>query len=61
MQDALTEMHKNPGKASKPTNDEYKEDTKALKQYFTELTREIVKRESITMDAGTYQIDATRE
>lgn len=37
------------------------EDTQAIAEYLTDLMRYIVKRESITMNSTTYQIDATRE
>ena len=38
-----------------------KEDTPAILDYFKNMMRHIVKRESITMNERTYQIDATRE
>ena len=37
------------------------EDTSAILGYFSETMRNIVKRESITMNDTTYQLDATRE
>jgi hypothetical protein len=37
------------------------EDVAAITQYFTKLMRTIIKRESITMNNTTLQIDATRE
>jgi hypothetical protein len=37
------------------------EDTTAIMDYFTDIMHYIVKRESITMNSATYQLDATRE
>lgn len=62
MQNAVREMHHKAGKDT--TIGKYKEfheDTESIVDYFTDLMRSIVKRESITMDNHTYQIDVTRE
>lgn len=37
------------------------EDTEAIMGYFNNLMRHIIKRESISMNSSTFQIDATRE
>lgn len=37
------------------------EDTKAIKKYFSDLMKYIIKRESVTMTSAVYQIDVTRE
>ncbi|KAK5561933.1 hypothetical protein LTR46_000738 [Exophiala xenobiotica] len=47
-------------KAANPA-DRVHEDAGAMVDYFTEIMRYIVKRESITMNNTTYQIDATRD
>ncbi len=51
------------GNTPVPANpaDRVRDDTSALMSYFADLMRYIVKRESITMNSTTYQLDATRE